>query len=87
MNEGGLFAFQSPDGIHWSLMRGEPVITKALSILRTSLFGTPRSVSIAVTFVSLPEVSRHKRNGSQPVYEPSARELQATFSTGERKPT
>ena len=24
----GLFAFQSPDGIHWSLMREEPVITK-----------------------------------------------------------
>ena len=27
-NEGGLFAFHSPDGIHWSLMREEPIITK-----------------------------------------------------------
>jgi len=26
--EGGLFAFQSPDGIHWSLRRDEPVVTK-----------------------------------------------------------
>jgi hypothetical protein len=26
--EGGLFAFQSPDGIHWSLMRKEPVVTE-----------------------------------------------------------
>jgi len=26
--EGGLVAFQSPDGIHWSLMQPEPVITK-----------------------------------------------------------
>lgn len=26
--EGGLFAFQSADGIHWSLMRKQPVITK-----------------------------------------------------------
>jgi hypothetical protein len=26
--EGGLFAFQSADGIHWSLMRDEPVVTK-----------------------------------------------------------
>ncbi|MFQ6130718.1 MAG: hypothetical protein ACE5R4_01660 [Armatimonadota bacterium] len=26
--EGGLVAFQSPDGIHWSLMQREPVITK-----------------------------------------------------------
>lgn len=26
--EGGLFAFQSPDGIHWSLMREEPVVTE-----------------------------------------------------------
>lgn len=25
--EGGLYAFQSPDGIHWSLMQPEPVIT------------------------------------------------------------
>jgi hypothetical protein len=25
--EGGLFAFQSADGIHWSLMRDEPVVT------------------------------------------------------------
>jgi hypothetical protein len=27
-HEGGLFAFQSPDGIHWSLMRKEPVVTE-----------------------------------------------------------
>ncbi|MDB4679999.1 MAG: hypothetical protein P8M30_03960 [Planctomycetaceae bacterium] len=27
-SEGGLFAFQSPDGIHWSLMREEPVVTE-----------------------------------------------------------
>ncbi len=26
--EGGLFAFHSADGIHWSLMRDEPVVTK-----------------------------------------------------------
>ncbi len=26
--EGGLYAFQSPDGIHWELMRDEPIITK-----------------------------------------------------------
>jgi hypothetical protein len=26
--EGGLFAFHSPDGIHWSLMRQKPVVTK-----------------------------------------------------------
>ncbi|MCH7728218.1 MAG: hypothetical protein IH991_17330 [Planctomycetes bacterium] len=26
--EGGLFAFKSADGIHWSLMRKEPVVTK-----------------------------------------------------------
>jgi hypothetical protein len=26
--EGGLFAFQSADGIHWSLMREEPVVTR-----------------------------------------------------------
>ena len=26
--EGGLFAFHSPDGIHWSLMRKEPVVTQ-----------------------------------------------------------
>ncbi len=26
--EGGLYAFRSPDGIHWSLMADEPVITK-----------------------------------------------------------
>jgi hypothetical protein len=26
--EGGLFAFHSPDGIHWSLMRDKPVVTK-----------------------------------------------------------
>lgn len=26
--KGGLMAFQSPDGIHWKLMRDEPVITK-----------------------------------------------------------
>ncbi|MBM81851.1 MAG: hypothetical protein CMJ78_14850 [Planctomycetaceae bacterium] len=26
--EGGLFAFQSPDGMHWSLMSKEPVVTK-----------------------------------------------------------
>jgi hypothetical protein len=26
--EGGLFAFKSPDGIHWSLMADEPVITE-----------------------------------------------------------
>ena len=26
-NEGGLFAFKSPDGIHWSLMSEKPVIT------------------------------------------------------------
>lgn len=26
--EGGLFAFHSPDGIHWSLLRDEPVVTK-----------------------------------------------------------
>lgn len=26
--KGGLFAFQSPDGIHWSLMQQDPVITK-----------------------------------------------------------
>lgn len=26
--EGGLFAFHSPDGIHWSLMRKEPVVTE-----------------------------------------------------------
>jgi len=26
--EGGLYAFQSPDGIHWSLMRKEPVVTE-----------------------------------------------------------
>jgi len=26
--EGGLFAFHAPDGIHWSLMRDEPVITQ-----------------------------------------------------------
>lgn len=25
--EGGLYAFQSPDGIHWSLMHPEPIIT------------------------------------------------------------
>lgn len=28
LREGGLYAFQSPDGIHWKLMRPEPVITK-----------------------------------------------------------
>ncbi len=27
-NEGGLFAFHSPDGIHWSLMREQPVVTE-----------------------------------------------------------
>jgi len=27
-SEGGLYAFQSPDGIHWSKTRDEPVITK-----------------------------------------------------------
>jgi len=27
-SEGGLFAFQSPDGIRWSLIRAEPVVTK-----------------------------------------------------------
>jgi hypothetical protein len=27
-SEGGLFAFQSADGIHWSLMREEPVVTE-----------------------------------------------------------
>lgn len=27
-HEGGLFAFHSPDGIHWSLMREEPVVTE-----------------------------------------------------------
>jgi hypothetical protein len=26
--KGGLYAFQSPDGLHWSLMRDEPVITE-----------------------------------------------------------
>ena len=26
--EGGLYAFHSPDGIHWSLMRKEPVVTE-----------------------------------------------------------
>jgi hypothetical protein len=26
--EGGLFAFHSPDGIHWSLMQKEPVVTE-----------------------------------------------------------
>ncbi len=26
--EGGLFAFQSADGIHWSLMQGKPVVTE-----------------------------------------------------------
>lgn len=26
--EGGLFAFQSADGMHWSLMRDDPVVTK-----------------------------------------------------------
>jgi hypothetical protein len=26
--EGGLFAFHSPDGIHWQLMQKEPVVTK-----------------------------------------------------------
>jgi len=28
MQEGGLFAFKSPDAIHWSLMRDTPVITE-----------------------------------------------------------
>jgi len=27
-SEGGLFAFQSPDGIHWSLMQKTPVVTE-----------------------------------------------------------
>jgi len=27
-SEGGLFAFPSPDGIHWSLMREKPVVTQ-----------------------------------------------------------
>lgn len=27
-SQGGLFAFHSPDGIHWSLMRDEPVVTE-----------------------------------------------------------
>ena len=27
-HEGGLFAFHSPDGIHWSLIREDPVVTK-----------------------------------------------------------
>lgn len=27
-NKGGLFVFQSPDGIHWELMKDEPVITE-----------------------------------------------------------
>jgi len=27
-SEGGLFAFHSPDGIHWSLMRATPVVTE-----------------------------------------------------------
>lgn len=27
-SEGGLFAFHSPDGIHWSLMRKDPVVTE-----------------------------------------------------------
>lgn len=27
-SEGGLFAFQSPDGIHWSLMSDKPVVTE-----------------------------------------------------------
>jgi hypothetical protein len=27
-SEGGLFAFHSPDGIHWSLMSKQPVVTK-----------------------------------------------------------
>ena len=28
LGEGGLYAFQSPDGIHWKLMRDKPVLTK-----------------------------------------------------------
>ncbi|HIE52779.1 MAG TPA: hypothetical protein EYP85_13575 [Armatimonadetes bacterium] len=28
VGKGGLYAFQSPDGIHWSLLRPQPVITK-----------------------------------------------------------
>lgn len=28
LGEGGLYAFQSPDGIHWKLMKNAPVITK-----------------------------------------------------------
>jgi hypothetical protein len=28
LGEGGLYAFQSPDGIHWKLMKDKPVLTK-----------------------------------------------------------
>jgi hypothetical protein len=41
--EGGLFAFQSADGLHWSMLRPEPVVTKGAFDSQNLAFWDPSS--------------------------------------------
>ena len=50
--EGGLFAFQSADGIHWSLMREEPVVTKGAFDSQNLAFWDEATGSTVLTFAT-----------------------------------
>lgn len=49
-SEGGLFAFQSPDGIHWSLMKEEPVVTEGAFDSQNLAFWDPTAKIYRVYF-------------------------------------
>jgi hypothetical protein len=49
-SEGGLFAFHSPDGIHWSRMRQEPVVTEGAFDSQNLAFWDPTAGLYRVYF-------------------------------------
>ena len=85
--EGGLFALKSADAIHWSLMRPEPVVTRAHSTRKTSPSGIPPLASTEPIFGRSPREPRPARFGSRRVIGPFAPPVRSTFSSGGTKPT
>lgn len=53
--EGGLFAFHSPDGIHWSLMRKEPVVTEGAFDSQNLAFWDPTAKKYRAYFRTFTE--------------------------------
>ena len=84
--EGGLFAYKSPDGIHWSLMQEEPVITNGAFDSATLASGTPPSAATVPTGEPSPAASPKRTIGNRLDTEPFEPPLPEISSTGTTTP-